>query len=371
MVSPLTMGTIFPLGPYHPALSEPVALRLRLRGERIVGVEEPAAGVTGYSHRGVLELAEGLPLDDALVILERVCARAGQTYRLALCLAAERIARTQVARPAQLLRTLFAELERLSSALWTLGEIARAVDQRRLWAIALEQREAVFAAASAATGERVYWGVARPGGVRGDMTLEPIRAFATGAPALYEQWRAAAAIGGGLRRATEGLGRPALTPTAPLIPEDAAPNPRSSADDARRAGPYDAYRMLDLDWAPLDALDTAPLDAATSIARLVAGMKLSVDIILTCLDEIEGEPGLPQAALTLGAGEAAATAQSPHGPARVSLTLDAGGIVETLGLETSCAATIGLAPRLLTGRALGEAPAILAALDLCPACAEL
>ncbi len=101
-------------------------------------------GATGYSHRGVLELAEGLPLDDALVILERVCARAGQSYRLALCLAVERFMKPQMARKAQLVRTLFAELERLSSALWTLGEIARAVDQRKLWAGALERRERVF-----------------------------------------------------------------------------------------------------------------------------------------------------------------------------------------------------------------------------------
>ncbi len=362
------MGTIFPLGPYHPALAEPLALRLRLRGERVTGVEPLAAGATGYSHRGVLELAEGLPLDDALVILERVCARAGQSYRLALCLAVERFMKPQVARKAQLVRTLFAELERLSSALWTLGEIARAVDQRKLWAGALEQRERVFAAASAATGERVFWGVARPGGVRGGLTLEPVRAFAEGAPGIYEEWRAAEAPGGALRRATEGLGRP-LGGVVERVPSSPAHGP--SADDPRRALPYDAYRILTLDWSPLEALDTAPLDVATSVARLVAGMKLSVDITLTCLEELDGEPGLPQAALKLAAGEGAATVQSPHGPARVSVTLEGDGTVATLGLETPCAEVIASAPALLMGRALGEAPALLAARDLCPACAEL
>ena len=361
------MGTIFPLGPYHPALSEPLALRLRLRGERITSVGAPAAGATGYSHRGVLELAEGLPLDDALVILERVCGRAGQSYRLALCLAVERIAKPQMARQAQLIRTLFAELERLNSALWTLGEIARAVNQRKLWAEALEQRERVFEAASAATGERVFWGVAQPGGVRGELKLAPVRAFAEGAPDIYEQWRQAAAIGGALRRATEGIGRQAES--AEIAAERAGHG--ASADDARRAGPYDAYRMLSLDWSPLDALDTAPLSVATSVARLVAGMKLSVDITLACLDELDGEPGLAAAALKLVAGEGSATAQSPHGPARVSVTLESDGTVAALQLKTSCAETIALAPELLTGRMLGEAPALLAALDLCPACAEL
>jgi NADH-quinone oxidoreductase subunit D len=364
------MGIIFPLGPYHPALSEPLALRLRLRGERVTSVEEPAEGATGYSYRGALELTEGLSLDDALVILERVCARAGQSYRLALCLAVEKIIRPQLSRPAQLVRTLFAELERLNSALWTLGEIARAVDQRRLWVESLEQRERVFAAALAATGERAFWGVALPGGVREGITLEPLRDFASSASALYEQWRASAAIGGGLRRATEGLGRQATGSPADGALESAAVY-GASIHDARREAPYDAYRMMTLDWAPLDALDSAPLDAAASVARLVAGMKLSVDIILTCLEELDGEPNLPRAALKLTAGEGTAAAQSPHGPARVTVTLEGDGSVVALALKTPAAQIIAQAPSMLAGRALGEAPALLAALDLCPSCAEL
>lgn len=368
------MSVIFPLGPYHPALSEPLALLLRLRGERVTGVEEPAGGATGYSHRGVLELAEGLSLDDALVILERVCARAGQAYRLALCLAVEKISRPVIARPAQLVRTLFAELERLNSALWTLGEIARAVDQRKLWSESLDQRESVFAAAQAATGERVFWGVALPGGVREDLTLAPLREFASSATALYEQWRAAAAIGGGLRRATDGLGRQAARGVPGATSADALESSSvygASAGDARREAPYDAYRIMTLDWTPLEALDSAPLDAAASVARLVAGMKLSVDIILTCLEELDGEPNLPRAELKPAAGEGAAATQSPHGKARVSVTLNDSSSVVALALTNPCAEIITLAPGMLAGRALGETPALLAALDLCPSCAEL
>ena len=369
------MGTMFPLGPFHPALAEPLALRLRLRGERVTDVETPPGGPGGYSHRGALELAEGLPLDDALVILERVCARAGQSYRLALCLAVERIARPTIARPAQLARTLFAELERMNSALWTLGEIARAVDQRRLWGEALDQREQVFEAARAATGERVYWGVARPGGVREGLTLAPMRAFADGASGVYDVWRQAMAPGGALRKATEGLGRPLgaapATGSGSAASRETPETPLPHAEDARRVAPYGAYRMMTLDWDPLDELDAEAMDVTTRAARLVAGMKLSVDILVTCMEELEDEPALGAAPLKLTAGEGSATAQSPHGPARVSVTLDGAGTVEALRLETPCAEMIAQAPALLAGRALGEAPALLAALDLCPACAEL
>lgn len=365
---------MFPLGPFHPALAEPLALRLRLRGERVTDVETPAGGPGGYSHRGALELAEGLPLDDALVILERVCARAGQSYRLALCLAVERIARPAMTRPAQLARTLFAELERLNSALWTLGEIARAVDQRRLWGEALDQREQVFDAARVATGERVFWGVARPGGVREGLTLASMRTFAEGATGIYDVWRQAMAPGGALRQATEGLGRPlegAPTAAATEPPETPSETSRLSAEDVRRAAPYGAYRMMTLDWDPLDELDADAVDVTTRAARLVAGMKLSVDILVTCMEELEDESGLGSAPLKLTAGEGSAMAQSPHGPARVTVALDGAGAVESLRLETPCAEMIARAPALLTGRALGEAPALLAALDLCPACAEL
>jgi NADH:ubiquinone oxidoreductase subunit D len=277
-----------------------------------------------------------------------------------------------MARPAQLARTLFAELERLNSALWTLGEIARAVDQRRLWSVALEQRERVFEAARAATGERVFWGVARPGGVRAGLALAPVRTFAEGATGIYEEWRQAVAPGGALRKATEGLGRPPEGATsAGAEGADGAEAARVNAEDARRAAPYDAYRMMTLDWDPLDELDAGATDVTTRAARLVAGMKLSVDIMATCAEELEGEPELGAAAIKLLAGEGSALAQSPHGPARVSVTLDGAGTVESLRLETPCAEMIARAPGLLMGHALGEAPALLAALDLCPACAEL
>jgi Ni,Fe-hydrogenase III large subunit len=92
---------------------------------------------------------------------------------------------------------------------------------------------------------------------------------------------------------------------------------------------------------------------------------------LTCLEELDGEPNLPRAALKLAAGEGAALVQTPHGPARVSVTLNADGVVAALALQTSCADRIQLIPRVLTNRALGEAPALLATLDLCPSCAEL
>jgi Ni,Fe-hydrogenase III large subunit len=360
------MGVIFPLGPYHPAIFEPLALRLRLRGEHIVGVNEPEAGSNGYSYRGVLALIEGLPLDDALVILERVCAHSGQSYRQALCLAVEKIVRSQLGRPAALVRTLFAELERLQSALWSLGEISRAVDQRRHWVEALEQRERLFEAAQAATGERVFWGVALPGGVREGITLEPLRDFASSATTLYETWRAAAATNSPLRRATEGLGRQEADGAL-----DAAAVYGSCLHDTRRETPYDAYRMMTLDWEPLDTLDSAPLDIGVEVARLVAGLKLSIDIIVTCLEELDGEPNLPRATLKFTAGEGSALVQTPHGPARVSVTLKADGAVVALALQTSCADRIQLIPHVLTNRALGEAPALLAALDLCPSCAEL
>lgn len=360
------MGTMFPLGPFHPALAEPVATRLRLRGERVTGV---APLGTGYSYRGALGLAVDLPLDDALVILERVCARAGQSYRLALCLAVERVTHVEVSRPAQLMRTLFAELERLHSALWTLGEMARGIDQRGLWAQALEHREQVFEAASEATGERVFWGVALPGGVRSDLKLEPVRAFAEGAPTIYAAWQQETVTGGALRRATERMGG-ALETASDAAPESASEQ-SGSPSDARRATPYDAYRLLSLDWTPLEALNAMTLDVATKASRLVAGMKLSVDIIATCLEELDGEPGLAAPSSKLVAGEGAAKTQSSHGRARAAVTLDGEGTVKALTLETVCAAPFTRAPELLAGRAVAEAPALLAALDLCPSCAEL
>jgi NADH-quinone oxidoreductase subunit D len=361
-----TSAVIFPLGPYHPVLSEPYALRLRLHDERVAAATEP---MSGYSRRGLLDLVAGQPLEDALVVLERACAHAGQAYRLALSIAAERAARITAPRSAQLARVFFAELEMTLSALWTLTELARALNLRSLRAVGLEQRERIYDAAVAATGERVYWGIARPGGVREGIQFAAARELLGWLPAMVETWCVATAPGGALHRAAERVDARQATSTGGAADgADAAKAP--AREDARRAAPYDGYRAITLDWSPLDDLPGGAAEVMSCALRLVTHLKLSYDIMHVCAEMlgggVSGQMGAP-----LRAGQGSATIQTAHGPARVDVTLANGQTVAQARLATPCAAALAEAPRWLLGRTLAHIPAILVGLDLCPSCADL
>ena len=361
-----TSAVIFPLGPYHPLLPEPYALRLRLQGERIVAATEP---VTGYGRRCLLDLITGQPLEDALVVLERTCADAGQGYRLALSLCAERAARITAPRSAQLMRVFFAELEMTLSALWSLAELARALNLRSLRALGLEQRERIYAAASEATGQRVYWAIARPGGVREGIQFAAARDLLEWLHGAVETWRVATAPKGALRRAAERADARQAQATMDATGKANPPTGQPAREDARRRAPYDGYRAITLDWTPLDDLPESV--AVTSCAlRLATRLKLSYDIMRVCAETL-GDALPAQASAPLKAGQGSATIQTAHGPARVDVTLAGDQTIAQVRLTTPCAAAMAQAPGWLLGHTLADLPATLVGLDLCPSCADL
>lgn len=63
------MSYIVPIGPYHPALEEPVHAKLYTEGEVIKDAEV----FVGYNHRGIEKLATERNAIQTLVMLERVC----------------------------------------------------------------------------------------------------------------------------------------------------------------------------------------------------------------------------------------------------------------------------------------------------------
>lgn len=370
-----TSAVIFPLGPYHPLLSEPYALRLSLQGERVVAATKPE---TQYGRRDLLDLVRGQPIEDALVVLERVCTHTGQGYRLALSIAIERAARMTAPRSAQLTRVFFAELEMALSALWSLSELARALNMRSLWAQGLEQRERIYQAATNATGQRVYWAVARPGGVREDIEFEEARAQLGWLRDAVEGWRVTTAPHGVLRAITERVDARQLKPealeearaVAQASDTDVAPANALTREDARRTAPYDGYRAITVDWTPLDDLPSGVADVTSCALRLVTRLKLSYDIMRVCAETLSELPR-GQASGAPRAGQGSATIQSAHGPSRIDVTLAADQTIAEARIATPCAEALARAPWRLVGRTLADVPATLVGLDLCPSCADL
>jgi Ni,Fe-hydrogenase III large subunit len=345
-----------------------------LHGEQVVAATTPA---TGYGRRDLLDLVRGQPIEDALVVVERVCAHAGQGYRLALSIAIERAARMAAPRSAQLTRVFFAELEMALSALWSLSELARALNMRGLRAQGLEQRERIYEAAASATGQRVYWAIARPGGVREGIQFEEVAAQLNWLRDTVEGWRVTTAPRGVLRAIAERVDARQVKPQSDgsdASDETAQPAAAGIAppalEDARRSAPYDGYRAITVDWTPLDDLPGGVADVTSCALRLVTRLKLSYDIMHVCAETLR-EALHGQASGALRAGQGSATIQTAHGPARIDVTLANDQTIADARITTPCAEALTRAPTGLRGRALADVPATLVGLDLCPSCADL
>ena len=81
------MSYILPIGPYHPALEEPVHAKLYTEGEVIKDAEV----FVGYNHRGIEKLATERNAIQTLVLVERVCGICSHSHAMTYAMAVEAI----------------------------------------------------------------------------------------------------------------------------------------------------------------------------------------------------------------------------------------------------------------------------------------
>ena len=81
------MSYIVPIGPYHPALEEPVHAKLYTEGEVIRDAEV----FVGYNHRGIEKLATERNAIQTLVLVERVCGICSHSHAFTYAMCVEAI----------------------------------------------------------------------------------------------------------------------------------------------------------------------------------------------------------------------------------------------------------------------------------------
>jgi Ni,Fe-hydrogenase III large subunit len=356
----------YPLGPYTSALVQPLPLTLILRGAQTEDVE---LGDPAPLSRGIVALANGKSVDDALALLEHSCANAGQAQRLALVLALEASTNTPTSKQARLTRVLFAEVERILARLWTLGLSARAAGYPVLWRTALDQREDLFAATQSVTGERVHWSVATVGGVRETFTLTSLADALTAFAPACEEWRRATIARGPLGTIGAGLG--VISEEQAQRLSGLAGRAAGNRQDVRECAPYDGYVDLAHAW-PSSTYKTG--DVAARLLCAAEDLTTSVAVAQACLAELEKDADAAPdqgSASAEASGTGQATVEGPHGAVTIRATRDQQGVVERLECETPGAALYALLPDILHGHNATQAPLILASLDLCAECLAL
>jgi Ni,Fe-hydrogenase III large subunit len=333
---------------------------------------------TGYCRRGIEELASGKTIAQALDIVERSCGFAGNSARTLVCQALEMSMGMAPSPRARLVRAIFAEIERMLARLWNLGSVARAAGMLRPFHDALEQREVLFDSLVDATGERVFWAIAQPGGVRdldGSDHLESIKHALDQLGPAVETWKVATAPRGPFGRAGAGVARITEERAAALHLTGLSARASGIARDVRRDAPYGAYADIEFDWREPDTTPASGNgDAAARMA--IASMDFGTSwrlarAFLDALPSLEDTPATNGHVRTDKDQECQSVIEGPHGEVRATVTLSQDESINQLSLRTPGRQLVDALPEILQGLRIDLVPLALASLDLCLECVDL
>ncbi|UTB32622.1 MAG: nickel-dependent hydrogenase large subunit [Methanobacterium sp. ERen5] len=156
---------ILPIGPVHPGLKEPLRLKLKTRGEKVLSAEIDY----GYIHRGIERIMQGKTWQKGIFLSERVCGICSYIHTQTFAETFEKIAGEQAPLRAQYLRVLTNELDRIQSHLLANSTFFKALEHETLFMYMLTLREPVMDAIELLTGNRVNMGWNVVGGVKMDI----------------------------------------------------------------------------------------------------------------------------------------------------------------------------------------------------------
>ncbi len=232
----------FPHGPVRSGVFESVEYVVETPGEDIAHVNVRPH----FKHRGLEVRFEGMPIDRAVLLAERVEGIASVAHALAYCHALERLCGCEPSVASQLVRVLHAELERIANHLDVATRLCDAAGLAVATARFGVHKEQVIRLVSSLCGNRFGRGVVVPGGV----CALPGRSAGEVLSELNRLRHSIARDVDALMQTASFLDR--LRGTGPLDEDFAhargllGPVGRASGevDDARWRRPYDAYSRL-------------------------------------------------------------------------------------------------------------------------------
>ncbi len=359
------MSYIIPIGPYHPALEEPIHTKLHVEGEVIRDAEV----FIGYNHRGIEKLAQERNFIQTITLVERVCGICSHSHTLAYCMALERIAQMDVPRRGQYIRAIIAELERLHSHLLWLGIACHCVGHDSMFMHIFHEREVVMDTLEYLTGNRVNYAMNTVGGARRDIEDEKrtrvVEMLSTLTPAL-SRIHELFATDKTLAMRTRGVG--VLTKEDAIALGAIGPHARASAVnvDVRRDAPYCCYDEFDFDIPVAESCDVF----ARVVIRVLECYE-SIKIIAQALDNLpEGPINLGNKLPRIPEGEFVARHEAPRGQLTYHVVCDGGQTNYRLSIHVPTFKNAPTIPTMLRGNTVADAGLIVASIDPCFSCLD-
>jgi energy-converting hydrogenase B subunit N len=160
-----------PLGTVHSAAIEPYRVRLFVEDE----IVKDAEITVGVNHRGVERIMEGLPVEKANSLTEKICGICSNSHIWNSVLVAEKALGIEVPERALYIRIIMEELERLHSHMLYLAHGSEVLGHETFAMRVFYIRETVMELLRMIGGNRVQYGVPIIGGIRPRAELDQMR----------------------------------------------------------------------------------------------------------------------------------------------------------------------------------------------------
>ena len=359
------MSYVVPIGPYHPALEEPVHARLYTSGEEITDAEV----FIGYNHRGIEKLAMQKNFIQTIVMVERVCGICSHSHALTYALALESIAKMKVPKRGQYIRVIVAELERLHSHYLWLGIALHIIGHDSLFMHTWDDREAIMDILEEVTGNRVNYGMVIPGGSRRDIDDDKRRHILEMLDKIEESMKRLRDIlltDKTVALRTQGVG--VLTTEDAIRIGAIGPHARASnlKIDVRKDSPYCCYDEFDFEAAVWDSCDVF----ARVVIRVLENFE-SIKIIRQALENLPAGPiNLGVRIPKIPAGEYMFRHEAPRGQLCYKVVTDGSEFNKRVSIHVPTFRNAPTVPTMLRGNSVADAGLIIASIDPCFSCMD-
>ena len=163
--------TEIPMGTVHPAALEPYRVRFFVEDE----IVQEAEITIGVNHRGIERIMEGLPVEKANALTEKICGICSNSHIWNSCRTAEIGLGIEIPERATYIRVIMGELERLHSHFLYLAHGCEVLSHETFSMRVFYLREIVMELLAMIGGNRVQYGCSVLGGVRPRCDLDEVK----------------------------------------------------------------------------------------------------------------------------------------------------------------------------------------------------
>ena len=277
------------MGPQHPATHGVLRLVLNLQGENVI----KCTPHVGYLHRGVEKLGENKTYFAALPLTDRLDYISSMNNNVGYVVAVEKLFGIEAPERAKYIRTILAEMGRLSSHIVWLGTHVLDIGATTPFLHAMVAREKILDLFEMVCGARLTVSFPRVGGIRNDISqefLDQLYAFILDFPSKMDDYETLVTENRIWKERTVDIGIISLEEAVNWGLTGGTLRGSGSDYDVRKYFPYDAYDKVDFD-VPVGKNG----DCYDRYLVRVGEMRQSIRIIKQCIENLPAGPVMADA----------------------------------------------------------------------------